>query len=389
MFGFAASSEGTLYSAGFYRTSCALNAFCMACGGVLLPFPGAQLCAPWALVHLGFLVEQLVRGPALGREAMRRRYIVKILSGMGAIALSMALVARDYVIYLPIVMGLMYLNANTLIRSSAIQGAVFGLMPLSVVKAVAMHHSNPVEAGEYAATSALLVASGLLTYKLFSTNKSVFERNERMAATLPAVGRMQDELSAHDVNNSLASLYILSNERYRADKGMFLEELDRRVEQVKELVDARRMDRRDRVDVGKLLDRMPGAAGDCALVREFADDVPVTANRNMLFSMLRNFLENSSQAAERSGRACTVRVRKRGDLLELEDDAGGFDVERIGSGESAKSGGGHGVFLRTVADPAVQAGFGYRLRISRTGRGTLVSIAFADVGDGSGKAAAE
>ena len=377
VFGFDHNSVVTLYDKKFYRNSCIMNAACMVVAAVILPFPGKVYGAAATLVFLGFLAEILLRGDALTRAAMRNRYIFKMVSGMVTIGIGTALVDKEYVLYVPAVMGMLYLNVNTLLRSPYLQKVIYGFMFLSVAQSVGMHHADLRETLEYGATSVFLVVSALLTFGLFRSNKDVFERNERRASILLAVGRMQNELMVHDVNNALMSIFVLSNERYRSDKALFVEELERRLEEVRDLLDVRMLDRREDVDLGELLDRMPAAAGDCRVVRDFQDRDPIPANLNMFYSMLRNFLQNSAEAAARSGKSATIHVRKSGRLVVLEDDAGGFDTSLIRAGATSKSQAGtHGVFLRTVSDPVVQAGFGYRLEIERTQTGTRVEIDF-------------
>lgn len=377
VFGFDGSAEARLHSPGFFLRSCALNAFCMLVALFVLNPPWGAWGGVWSAVFAGFMVEFLLRGRRLPRESIRRRYLAKIWAGMGAIVICLATVDKDYVIFLPVVVGLLYLNANTLLRSATLQVATYLFMSLSVVKAVAMHHQDLLDLVEAAATSLVLFASSFLSFDLFRSNKNVFERNERRAATLLAVGRMLNELTVHDVNNALTSIFVLSNEKYRSDKALFVEEMERRVEQVRDLVESRVPDARESIDVGEILERMPGAAGRCSLAADLGPDPMVYANRNMLYAMLRNFLENSAEAAARLDRPCSIRVRKRGAALVLDDDAGGFDVSKIQAGGSAKASiRGHGVFLRTVSDPAVQSVFGYRLSISRTPVGTRVEIDF-------------
>lgn len=379
LFGFDRNSVRTLYAPRFYGLSCLMNMVCMGSAFALVPQPDSSLAAAGFLQAAFLLAEGVLRRGKIPIEALRRRYLAKIFAGMLVIGVSVFLIDRDYIIYIPVVMGMLYLNVNTILRSTVLHYLSIGFSMLSIVKAVLLHHGTGRETAEYAAMSVLLVASSMLSLELFRSNKREYEENERQTSALMAVSKMLNQLLLHDVNNALTSIFIVAGEKYRSDKVLFMEELERRVDVVKELIDSRIWDHQDAVDVGEVLDQMTVLlAGPRVAIRtEIVDSRRVVTSRNMLYSILRNLLENSMEAASRADQDCCIRVRKVGRSVAIEDDCGGFDVEAIRSGRTSKPGArGHGVFLSTITSPVIQVAFGFNVDVSRTRDGTRVELIF-------------
>jgi hypothetical protein len=379
LFGFDNRSVQTFYSGWFYALSCLMNMAFAACAIALVPFPGSALAVVCFAQATALAVEFFARKRTLSVKAMQNRYLAKIFAGMAVIVSSAFLLDRDYMIYVPVVVGMLYLNINTLLRSTALHWAGVLFMALSIVKALLLHHGTAREIAEYLSTAILLTGSGFLSFGLFRSNKRTYEENEQQASTLMAVSKMLNQLLVHDVNNALTSIFIVAGEKYRSDKQLFMEELERRVGVVKDLIDSRIMDHQEAVEVGDVLDQMMSLAGGpgVAIETEIVDTERVVTNRNMLYSILRNHLETSMEAASRANRPCNIRVRKVGCSVAVEDDSGGFEVEDIRPGASSKSGAqGHGIFLSTITSPVIQVAFGFKVDVSRTRTGTRVELVF-------------
>jgi signal transduction histidine kinase len=379
LFGFDNRSVKTFYAGWFYALSCLMNMTFTAFAMALVPFPGSVLALLCFAQSTGLAVEFLIRKGMLSVKDMQLRYLAKIFAGMTVIVSSAFLIDKDYMIYVPVVMGMLYLNINTLLRSSALHWAAVGFMSLSIVKALLLHHGTAREIAEYSSTAILLTGSGFLSFGLFRSNKRNYEENEQQASTLMAVSKMLNQLLVHDVNNALTSIFIVAAEKYRSDKPLFMEELEHRVGVVKDIIDSRIVDHQAAVDVGEVLDQMTAlfAGPGVSIETEIVDTNRVVTSRNMLYSILRNLLENSMEAAQRADRPCRILIRKAGHSVLVEDDCGGFDVEGIRLGASSKSGvGEHGVFLSTITNPVIQVAFGVKVDLSRTRTGTRVEMVF-------------
>jgi len=379
VFGFDHNSERTLHKPIFYRASCLANMLATAMAARLLPVAGSIVAWAAFLVSTFLLVQHLLCRGRLAQESIRRGYLAKIYAGMVLISVGIFELDREYAAYFPIVMGMLYLNVNTILRSNLLQRSATALMTLSVVKAVLLHHGSLPEFLEYGSISVMLVSSALLTFELFRSNKRTYEENEQQASALMAVSKMLNQLLVHDVNNALTSIFIVAGEKYRSDKPLFMEELERRVDVVKELIDSRIWDHHEPVDVAEVMDQMTALVGGpmVSIQTEIVDSRRVVTNRNMLYSILRNLLENSMEAASRADSDCAIRVRKEGRTVSVEDDCGGFEVEDIRPGGSAKPGArGHGVFLSTITSPVIQVAFGFKVAVVRTRTGTRVELVF-------------
>jgi hypothetical protein len=133
------------------------------------------------------------------------------------------------------------------------------------------------------------------------------------------------------------------------------------------------------VDLPVLLEDLAAVTSQAEFRVHMLDEAPLRGNRNLTFSVLKNLMENCLEAGRRKGIVPRLSLVKAGQTVTLLDNCGGFDTTRIQEGTTSKvDAHRHGVFLRTVTDPAVTALLGFRVELLRIEDGTSAVLTFQE-----------
>lgn len=372
MFFFGARKLEILYSKEYYVVNCLLvimmEAFSMKLLNVIPWYAHGLITVAFLLVSLPLILN---KSPTI--EDFNRGYVVTVVLLMVNVSVAVFSFDKEYFLTIPFIVGVVLGNVNFLFRSRTISYAMFPFMLLPLIK-ISIYHRDVEHMAVFASISALCVISSIL----MSTNKAMVEKEtERKAEFVKEVFKLTSGLSNHDLRNELASMMSLSSKKYRENLPLFLEAFDAHVNNILSHVSFNVFDHTD-VDISDVISRMNHVTrnSNCEFVFEAEDDLPVKGNYNVISSMIKNFISNSVEAAVRNNKIAKVSVAKYGNVVEIIDDCGGFDVSRIGIGTSSKTGFGHGVFLSTIVDPSVQKMFGFNVRILNVVDGTRIIITF-------------
>jgi hypothetical protein len=217
---------------------------------------------------------------------------------------------------------------------------------------------------------------------LFKSNKSQFELNEQKAELFKNVNKSMNQLRRHDVRNELMKMMILAKAKYRNDIELFMDTLQQFTTSINELIDDKIYDSHYEVDIDSLISTMNHITSHKCIVFNYKkeDSVPLLSNKNFLYSTIKNFVENSCEAAMNKGIVANVTLTKTENKIIIEDDCGGFDVNKIIEGYTSKNEKNlHGVFLKTITNPFIKNMFGFEVRIERVDNGTKVTLIFEEV----------
>jgi hypothetical protein len=111
------------------------------------------------------------------KEMYNHRYIVTIVSGMVMITFSMFDINKDYVLFLPIMLGFMYLSVNNFIMSKIVKVCSIIFMWMPIVKIVISEKYSFVE---YFGVLSIFTFFIYVTNKLFVNNyKNVKELEQK------------------------------------------------------------------------------------------------------------------------------------------------------------------------------------------------------------------
>lgn len=374
LFGFTHKSARYLLSPRFYIFSCALNLLSMVFGVILLPLPGKILCGAGSAILVGLLVETRFQKSFLG-EDYRRRYVVKILMGMAAIGLSMFLLEREYLLFLPMLMGILYLNVNTILRSTLVTVSCIAFMSTSLVK-IAL--SSQVNKLEHLAVMTLFMTTAFLSGLIFRTSKNELEEVENRSRMMRCAFQLASQLMRHDMRNALQQIQVLGMAHYRNDPELFMRTMSDHTDALDRIVSADIFSDAQEIRCGELVAELSDQLSHhCEIHHQSLDEEPLVGNRNLVHSVLKNLIENSIEAAQRQGTSPHVRLVKIGNRITVLDNCGGFDINRALEGRTAKSdAANHGIFLRTVTDPAIASLFGFRVELCPVQGGTSSVLTF-------------
>lgn len=376
MFSYNNNTEIYLYDKRFYLASCVSNAVCFQITKFIVP-PMSFLMDCFTILFCGLLIENICR--TLLKQQYRNRYVLKIIVGMCVISSSVYYSNREYIIFLPVLMCLLYLNVNTILKSRTISILSIPFALVSIAKIYISEHYHSLE---YLGVIFVFSSIVFLSMLLFKSNKSQFELNEQKAELFKNVNKSMNQLRRHDVRNELMKMMILAKAKYRNDIELFMDALQQFTTSINELIDDKIYDSHYEVDIDSLISTMNHITSHKCIVFNYKkeDSVPLLSNKNFLYSTIKNFVENSCEAAMNKGIVANVTLTKTENKIIIEDDCGGFDVNKIIEGYTSKNEKNlHGVFLKTITNPFIKNMFGFEVRIERVDNGTKVTLIFEEV----------
>ena len=303
------------------------------------------------------------------KEMYNHRYIVTIVSGMVMITFSMFDINKDYVLFLPIMLGFMYLSVNNFIMSKIVKvcSIIFMLTPIAKVF-VSKNYSFV----EYFGVLSIFTFFIYVTNKLFVNNYKNVKELEQKAEEIKSIFKLMSHLTIHDINNELQKMQILATKKYRNDPELFVDTLSDFTNSLMSLSNMDIFDNFEDIYVASLISNMNHVTNKASIDYVELDDSTFYTNKNILYSTIKNFLENSIEANSN----CFVVVIKEKDRITIIDDCGGFDLETMKGKTTKEKKNLHGIFLKTITDPSIKNLFNFEVKIDRMDNGTRVKIVF-------------
>lgn len=376
MFSYNNNTEIYLYDKRFYLASCFSNAVCFQITKFIIPQMELMMDV-FTILFIILLLENAFRH--LLKQQYINRYVLKIVVGMCVISTSVYYSSREYIIFLPVLMCLLYLNVNTILKSKTISFLSF---PFALVSFGKIFITEKYQSFEYIGVIFIFSTIVILSMLLFKSNKSQFELNEQKAELFKNVNKSMNQLRRHDVRNELMKMMILAKSKYRNDVELFMDTLQSFTTSINELIDDKIYDSHFEVDIDSIISTMNHITSHKSINFKYIkeDSVPLLSNKNFLYSTIKNFVENCCEAAMNKGIVADVVVTKTENKIIIEDSCGGFDVNKIIEGYTSKNEKNlHGVFLKTITNPFIKNMFGFEVKIERVCNGTKVSLIFQEV----------
>lgn len=378
LFGFTKQAVNNLHHPTFYMLSCISNMITIGFAYYALPVVGEWVAGVGIALMIAMMIEHELHD-VLSKREYNNRYTVKILAGMTVITLGVVYIDRDYILYLPILMGMVYMNVNTIIKNKWLHYVLLALMFAPAVKVIATKPQNMLE---YLCVIFLFISVSLLSSTLFRTNKETLEAAENTSMMMKSVHKLVTHLTRHDVRNELQKMQILGTATYRKNQMLFLETMHKYQSSIEQLVDNNIFDDWSSIDVADMIDNLSHVTSNKNLIFSVVceDSEPVFTVKNMLYSTLKNIIENSVEASNRKGIVGQMTIVKTRNRITCSDNCGGFDVSSIAQGHTSKKHGqkSHGVFLYTITNPAIKTLFGFSATVRRIENGTCVELTFGD-----------
>lgn len=363
-----------LYSKLFFRVSCIANILSYIFTFTIVS--GTRLASiAMGLIMVYMLVESYI--VEYSHESYNSRYASKIVMGIVLIALSVVYVDRDYILFLPIIMGLLYLNVNSIIKSKFVNYMLSIFVVVPIVKIYMFSNYNKYEYIGVLVTFMFLITMSNMLFRLNS--EKLFEVENR-AETTKEIVRLMNHLVVHNVRNELQNMQILCKAKYRNDIDLFIDTMHEYQQSISRLVDSDIFDNFESIDVKEIINGMNHIIGKNLVDFDYTekDNTEIATNKNVLYSTIKNFIENSIEASRKFKDKKSILIVKEGKTIKITDSCGGFDVSNIKVGSTTKSVDKryHGVFLKTITDESICKLFGFAVTIKKIDDGTEIEIKF-------------
>lgn len=364
-----------LFSKKFYMLSLLSAMVLLMFTYFVVPVAGKFLSIVSFCTFAYMIVEHLLRDLTISEY--KTRYAATIYVAVFVNIVSTFFLHKDYMLFVPMILSIMYLNVNSILKSKAVFAVTVVFMLSPLVKILLTKRDL-----EYTSIIVLFIVSIMLSDVMFRGKAYAIAESERRRELMREVFKLMNNLTVHDVRNVLQKMQTLSLPKYRNDQMVFLEQLEKYTEDIDRLVDTRLFDTLRDVNVRHVLDMLSNVTTSKHIVFSLDDRSLGTqkCNVRMLYATLKNLMENTVEASARLGKISSLHVTLSSHCITLVDDCGGFDVSKITQGHTSKKDKEtHGVFLKTILDPALNGIFGFKLHLENIGTGTRATLTFTEI----------
>lgn len=327
------------------------------------------------LLFLFMLIESFVKDYSV--EQFKNRYIFKIVSGMAITSLSVIFINKDFVMYVPVLLGILYLNVNTLLNSKLIRYSAVLYFTVPVIKAFVYYSGT--ERIEYLAIMFVFISVSVMTFHLFNNNRSTIDDTKNESETIKHINDLVYTITSRSVDKEIDNIVDIVKSVYRISADDIIQKTVNACDNIRTIISEADYNKKEIVDLDEIfgmLDYITTRSNINVDIR--LDNQYVYSNKMMMFSTIKNVIENSYEAAVRRGIAADIVVRKYGNILTIKDNCGGFDLEKIRNGYSDKTStsGNEGKFLKTITSPCIKTIFSFNVDVTRLENGTQVEIVY-------------
>lgn len=325
-------------------------------------------------------------------ESIMVRYNIKIIAASSVVIASAYFYPDNTLIFLPMIIFLMLVFFNIIVGKDEVLEKILGVYIIATTAMVLMKLDFTDDVKKSAIVLIQYVILGAVTLILSRIHLNKYNSDEfkiEVERYKNDVEQAAKRLFRHDMKNILLKTQMIKQDIETGNSADALQMCDdilfEGYERANSIDFSYKFHARLRTIAAKactvLQQSNPGIKIDIDL--DIPKDVVVMINDNYLISVLVNLLNNSAEAF----------YRKRGDdldsvlevkiyycskngVLEVTDNAGGFDVSKISPGYSEKPGTGHGVFLYSFLKD--QKLFGLKSIFKNIGNGTQVHLHFLE-----------
>lgn len=327
------------------------------------------------LLFLLMLVESFTKEYSL--EQFKNRYIFKIVSGMFITSLSVIFVNKDFVMYVPVLLGILYLNVNTLLNSKLIKYCSIIYFAVPVFKAF-VYYSGSARI-EYLAIMFVFISVSVMTFYLFNSNRECIADTKNEAQTIKNINDLVYTITSRSVEKEITNIIDIVKSVYKNSADDVVQNTLNSCENIRTIISEADYNKKEIVDLKEIFGMLDYLTSRSNINIDIQfDNQYVYSNKMMMFSTIKNVIENSYEAAVRRGIMADIIVRKYGNIMTIKDNCGGFDMSKIESGYSAKqkTEGNEGLFLKTITSPYVKTIFNFNIDVRQIENGTQIDIAF-------------
>lgn len=361
LYKFTKSRIFDLYTKEFYLLSCVANLISSIFAYFILP-DAANLIAIFGLgLFISCIIEMVLRNDMTKKE-YNERYSIKIFYQIAITSISLYILKYESVLYLPILLSMLYLNVNSIIKSKLIQysSIAFMLSPLYKV-----FYLPSGEILLYLSVCILFMFATFLSTFLFKNHQEKIDSAEHNANILKEIYRLTQRHSVHDIKNELTILNLCSY-KYHLDYPKFLEQLKESSDNIQRHANTNIFENDETINLEHLIDDLRPYTSHSSIncFNSFMDRRPIVGNRNFLYSVFKNLLDNSIQKSIENNVPGDVVLIKKENSFILRDECG------LQVSDKFKN------FLSVIQDEMVKNMFGFNIKINILSNGYEYKISF-------------
>lgn len=292
-------------------------------------------------------------------------------------SLSVIFVNKDFVMYVPVLLGILYLNVNTLLNSKLIKYSSVAYFSVPVIKAF-VYYSGSARI-EYLAIMFVFISVSIMTFYLFNNNRESIDDSKNESETIKHINDLVYTITSRSVEKEITNIVDIVKSVYRVSADDVVQNTINSCENIRTIISEADYNKKEIVDLKEIfgmLEHLTSRSNINVDIR--LDNQYVYSNKMMMFSTIKNIIENSYEAAVRRGIMADIIVRKYGNILTIKDNCGGFDLGKIQLGYTDKnsSDGNEGKFLKTITSPCIKSIFSFNVNVTQIENGTQVEIVF-------------
>lgn len=359
-----------MHSKKFFYRSCTTAAVFFGITADFVPFYGQLLCWFAVILLLVLVVDVLVNAPRWGARDYNVRYEITIWCGVAVTSTSMWVNSETYILFIPMVLGVLYNSANSVLRSKRVSALVVIFMLQPIIKILVTR----TQSFDYLAAMLLCLLTVLVSDNLFQSLARSREELAHKQALMKTV-----YMSAHRLQmQTVEAISVVIRKQIAGNTTTNVEgRIENALQSMLGGIHSSMFDAKELVDIDALVRSLPEVQdhGRMMFFVKFTQPLLI-CNRHIVYTTLRNVINNAVAAGQRTGTDPVVEIIQDPDDLKtitVSDDCGGFDVGNIRPGITHK-GTGTGTFLSTITDPSIVELFGIHVTLFRTRFGTDVRI---------------
>lgn len=359
------SKSLNLYSNDFYMFSCLANLVSAIFAYFVIPDFCHSLSIFGVVLFVGMMVENIVK-KTFSNDEYNSRYSVKILYEIFLVSISLILMKNEYLLYLPILLSMLYLNVNTIIKSKLLKYVSYIFMLSPIFKIIDMP-SNDILA--YISVCVMFIFISILSSILFQSNSEMVEESTRRENILKEIYKLTNRHKIHDVRNELAKLYMSAYKHSETDPGKFLKVLKESSDNIQRYTNADIFKNDEKIDLETLIEDLHqySTFSEINYTNSFIDRRQIVGNRNFLSSLIKRLLENCVEKSRANNISGDVILIKRENVLILLEECGTTVSDSFRD------------FLSVVQDPTVESIFQFKVHVQELKNGFEYKIIFQKV----------
>jgi hypothetical protein len=328
----------------------------------IIPDVGLILSVFGIVLFSGMLIEGIYKKDFTVPE-YNSRYFSKIFYEIVLVSVALFTMHNEYLLYLPILLAMLYLNVNTILKSKTIQNVSYVFMMLPLLKVFTMPTQDILA---YISVCVLFVMVSILSTFLFKANQELLEDAEKNTELLKEIYKMANRHPKHQVRNELGKLNILAYKNYSDDPAAFLGIISECSQNIIRYTNTDVFDNFEVINLETLCGELDKFTTNTSIIyhNSFMDCRNIISNRNFLESVLKELLENCIAKAKFNNSIGDVVLYKRENTLTILDECG----KQVSDGFKR--------FLGVVQSQVVETIFQFKLTIHETSSGYEYKIVF-------------